>query len=110
VRPGGPPADNYGGAQRGILEEIRSGAEFDLPAELRPPPWPEAGDESTLKVALTAWARACPLPLVLFFDEIDALGSASLISVLSQLRAGYNRRQPRSHLGGALRDAGRARL
>ena len=84
--------DNYGGAQRGVLEEIRSGAEFALPPRLRPPPWPAAPDESLLKTALTAWAQACPLPLVLFFDEIDALGGQSLISVLSQLRAGYNRR------------------
>jgi hypothetical protein len=84
--------DNYGGAQRGILEEVRSGAEFSLPARLRPPPWPPAPDESLLKAALTAWSRACPRPLVLFFDEIDALGGQSLISVLSQLRAGYNQR------------------
>ncbi len=84
--------DNYGAAQRGILEEIRSGAEFDLPAGLRPPPWPEAPDENRLKAALTAWALACPKPLVLFFDEIDALGGQSLNIVLSQLRSGYNRR------------------
>jgi hypothetical protein len=84
--------DDYGAAQRGILEEIRSGAEFDLPAQLRPPPWPKVPDENMLKAALTAWAQACPKPLVLFFDEIDALAGASLISVLSQLRAGYNRR------------------
>jgi hypothetical protein len=81
--------DDYGSAERIVLQEIRERAEFALPAGLRPPPWPEAPDGGLLKAALTAWARACPLPLVLFVDEIDALRGESLISVLSQLRAGY---------------------
>jgi hypothetical protein len=84
--------DDYGAAQRDVLQDVLEEAELALPPELRPPPWPEAPDGSLLKAALTAWARACPLPLVLFFDEIDALRGASLISVLSQLRTGYNRR------------------
>lgn len=33
-----------------------------------------------------------PTPLVLFFDEVDALHGQSLISVLRQLRAGFNER------------------
>lgn len=41
---------------------------------------------------LTAWARSCPRPLVLFFDEIDALRGQSLISVLRQLRDGFPHR------------------
>jgi hypothetical protein len=85
-------ADNYGAAQRGILSQIRRRAETALPAELQPPPWPEAPDDDLLNAALAAWARACPRPLALFFDEIDALEGQSLISVLSQLRAGYNER------------------
>jgi AAA domain len=84
--------DDYGSAQRDILQEIRESAEFTLPVGLRPPPWPEAPEGSLLKAALTAWAQACPLPLVLFVDEIDALRGQTLISVLSQLRAGYGRR------------------
>src|SRR5215475_7281437 len=84
--------DDYGSAERIILQEIGERAEFALPAGLRPPPWPEASEGSLLKAALTAWARACPLPLVLFFDEIDALRGQTLISVLSQLRAGYDER------------------
>jgi hypothetical protein len=63
-----------------------------LPPELGPPPWPQAPDETLLGDALAAWARVCPRPLVLFFDEIDALRGASLISVLRQLRAGFNER------------------
>jgi hypothetical protein len=84
--------DNYGAAQRGILQRIRRRANAALPAELRPPPWPAVGDENLLGDALAAWAVACPRPLVLFFDEIDALHGRSLISVLSQLRDGYYER------------------
>jgi hypothetical protein len=84
--------DDYGRAERIVLQEIRESAEFALPAGLDPPPWPEASEGGLLKAALTAWARACPLPLVLFVDEIDALRGQSLISVLSQLRTGYGRR------------------
>jgi AAA domain len=84
--------DNYGGAQRGILQRIRDRSETALPSELRPPPWPDVADASLFASALSAWARVCPRPLVLFFDEIDALRGASLISVLRQLRAGFNDR------------------
>jgi hypothetical protein len=84
--------DDYGAAQRGILQRIRRRADAALPSDLRPPPWPEVPDENLLGDALAAWARACPRPLVLFFDEIDALHGQSLISVLSQLRDGYNER------------------
>jgi hypothetical protein len=38
-----------------------------------PSPWPDGAPETLLAEGLTAWARQCPLPLVLFFDEIDAL-------------------------------------
>jgi ATPase family associated with various cellular activities (AAA) len=84
--------DDYGAAQRGILDEIRLRAELALPPPLHPPPWPPASDANLLAIALTAWARACPRPLVLFFDEIDALRGQSLISVLHQLRAGFSER------------------
>lgn len=85
-------ADDYGAAQRGILDQIRYRAGLALVPELRPPPWPEAPKGNLLNAALANWASACPRPLVLFFDEIDALAGQSLISVLSQLRAGYNER------------------
>lgn len=84
--------DDYEAALRGILSEIRSGAEYALEPDLRPPRWPDAPAGTLLKESLTAWAQACPRPLVLFFDEIDALVGQSLISVLSQVRAGYNSR------------------
>jgi hypothetical protein len=84
--------DDFVEAQRAVLWQLRQYSEFYLPAELRPPPITEAPDSSLLGTALTAWARVCPRPLVLFFDEIDALRGQSLISVLRQLRSGFPHR------------------
>jgi hypothetical protein len=68
-------------------------AEQHLAEELLPPsPWPDATPGSLLRAALGAWAVRCPLPLVLFFDEIDALRGDSLIGVLAQLRDGFSSR------------------
>jgi hypothetical protein len=87
--------DDVDWAERLLLEEIRTAAER-LPPELHPPAWPEATPGLRLKSALAAWAEACPRPLVLFFDEIDALLGRSLLSVLSQLRAGFPDRPSRA--------------
>jgi hypothetical protein len=84
--------DNIGEASRTILTAVRSSAENLLPKELWPPPWPEAPDGALFKQALRAWAVACPRPLVVFLDEIDALQGQTLLSVLSQLRDGYSDR------------------
>ena len=88
--------DDYAAAQRAILDEMRRCAQEDLSAELWPPePWP-AGEALTLLVSgLSAWAAACPRPLVLLLDEIDALQGRSLESVLRQLRSGFPRRPER---------------
>ena len=53
--------------------------------------WDEFG-EGALGEALSRWAEADPKPLVLLVDEIDALVGDSLLSVLRQLRAGYDMR------------------
>ena len=50
------------------------------------------GPESALNVLLARWCRADPTPLVLLVDEIDSLVGDTLLSVLRQLRAGYQRR------------------
>jgi hypothetical protein len=52
----------------------------------------EAGPGGALNGLLTDWAESSPLPLVLMLDEIDALVGDTLISVLRQIRSGYNRR------------------
>ena len=47
---------------------------------------------SALWEALQRWAEADPRPLVLLIDEIDALVGDTLLSVLRQLRSGYDER------------------
>ena len=51
-----------------------------------------AGPHGALRQALRRWSLNDPKPLVLLFDEIDALVGDTLISVLRQLRAGYANR------------------
>ena len=62
------------------------------------------GPDGALREALTRWSAAGPRPLVLLLDEIDALVGDSLLSVLRQLREGYDR--PR--VGGSDAAAGAA--
>ncbi len=50
------------------------------------------GPENALKGLLTRWCLANPTPLVLLVDEIDSLVGDTLLSVLRQLRAGYQQR------------------
>jgi len=86
-------ASSDGEAENRILEVIRKSADYALAPEFRPPdPWPEAVPGTRMVRALTAWAQVCPRPLVLFFDEIDALIGKPLLNVLSQLRDGYTAR------------------
>ncbi|MBM4353323.1 MAG: ATP-binding protein [Deltaproteobacteria bacterium] len=82
--------DDYPAAEFMVLEAIRREAEAMLAVDMQPPvDWAESVPGQRLLTGLTAWARVCPRPLVLFFDEIDALRGNSLISVLRQLRAGF---------------------
>ncbi len=50
------------------------------------------GPENALKGLLIRWCVANPVPLVLLVDEIDSLVGDTLLSVLRQLRAGYENR------------------
>ena len=100
--------DDYASAQHAILTAMRMAARTALPPALQPPDdWSKLGadpglglglgraqgqDLSLLALALESWARACPRPLALFLDEIDALRGKSLLAVLRQLRAGYHLR------------------
>ena len=89
-----PTGDDYAAAAGEILEAITEEAVArGLPAELMPPsPWPDASPGSRLHAGLAAWARQCPLPIALIFDEIDSVRGQSLISVLWQLRDGFRNR------------------
>ena len=50
------------------------------------------GPDGALSRTLRLWARSDPRPLVLLVDEIDSLVGDTLISVLRQLRSGYDSR------------------
>jgi len=89
---GQPWPDDIGSATRAILSGARRTARINLPTDLRPPPWPDSWDEGLLSDAFAVWAEACPRPLVLLLDEIDALTGRTLLSVLRQLRDGYRDR------------------
>jgi Cdc6-like AAA superfamily ATPase len=45
-----------------------------------------------LTSTLQSWSQLSPRPVVLLLDEVDALVGNTLISLLRQIRAGYNQR------------------
>ena len=81
---------------KGILNEISERARIYLQNDRIQRTWPEilavSGEEGALNTVLTRWAEESPKPIVLLVDEIDALIGDTLISVLRQLRAGYDKR------------------
>jgi hypothetical protein len=80
------------GAELALLNAWQTALRYWLPAEFRPPEWSQLTSGSRISQALSIWAEACPRPIVLLIDEIDALCDDALISVLRQLRDGYPRR------------------
>ena len=87
--------EDVGRAMRAILGELSDRALL-LGDGFLDAVWPgileRSGPDHAFGAALTRWSLADPTPLVLLIDEIDALIGDSLISVLRQLRAGYDRR------------------
>ncbi|MQY20265.1 ATP-binding protein [Nocardia macrotermitis] len=85
-----PAGEDYERAEMQILDVIADTARWRLPLELQPPtPWPTATPGLRINFGLSDWVSRCPRPLVLLFDEIDAVRGNSLHSVLRQLRDGY---------------------
>lgn len=81
---------------RAILSEIAARARDFLNDPFPSQIWEEvlnkAGGFAALNELLTLWARASDKPLILLVDEIDSLVGDTLIAVLRQLRAGYDKR------------------
>ncbi|MBF0235443.1 MAG: ATP-binding protein [Desulfamplus sp.] len=50
------------------------------------------GEDSAFNEMLSQWTMQSPKPIVLLIDEIDALMGDTLISVLRQIRSGYDKR------------------
>ena len=87
---------DVGRAMRAIFDELALRARLVLEDEFVQENWLEfletSGPDAALKRVLSEWSLASPHPLVLLLDEIDALVGDTLISVLRQLRSGYDRR------------------
>lgn len=87
--------DDYVAVQRMLVSQLMQQAEATLPSAQCPSMVEAVVEERLLGVFLARWASSCPLPLALVFDEIDSLRGASLLNVLSQLRAGFAERPGR---------------
>lgn len=88
-----------GDVQRGmpaILGEVATRAAHLLNDPFLVQQWPamlaQSGEHGALNALLTLWAKQSPQPVVLLLDEIDALVGDTLVAVLRQLRAGYDKR------------------
>ena len=83
-------------AMRAILGQLASAARVTLHDEFLDDIWTgileKFGPDGALNEALGRWTGSDPKPLVLLIDEIDSLVGDTLLSVLRQLRAGYNQR------------------
>ena len=86
-------------AMRAVLGELARRARVTLgderPNALRGPALETKGADGALIDVLSRWAEVDPRPLVLLIDEIDTLIGDTLVSVLRQLRAGYDQRPAR---------------
>ena len=83
-------------AMRSILDEFALRAQDALEDDFVENTWLDAlktaGPDGALTQVLAKWSLDSPQPLVLLVDEIDALVGDTLISVLRQLRSGYDLR------------------
>ena len=87
--------DNVAEGMRAILSSLAMSAEGlgdDTVEDIWPAQLAKAGPDVALRRTLTRWCIANPVPLVLLVDEIDSLVGDTLLSVLRQLRAGYQER------------------
>ena len=87
--------DDVAEGMRAILSGLAGSARLlgdDFPKRTWPGVFEQSGPNDALKDLLIEWCLANPKPLVLLVDEIDSLVGDTLLSVLRQLRAGYQQR------------------
>ena len=96
VEAGQAMRENIAEGIRTVLAELAFRASVTLHDETLENLWPDllerVGPGQALRQALARWSMADPRPLVLLIDEIDALVGDTLLSVLRQLRTGYDQR------------------
>ncbi|MEB3232715.1 MAG: ATP-binding protein [Leptolyngbyaceae bacterium] len=78
-------------AEDAFLYELQQSARL-LPESLRPPQWEYQVPGQRIRAALSTWATACPRPLVIFIDDVDALDDRPLLSLLRQIAGGFSQR------------------
>ena len=87
--------DDTARGMRAILSRLAMRARLlhdDFPHESWRRVLEASGPDDALGDLLSNWCLANPTPLVLLVDEIDSLVGDTLLSVLRQLRAGYEQR------------------
>ena len=87
--------DDVARGMRAILSRLAMRARLqgdDFPRESWRAALEASGPDDALGDLLSNWCLANPTPLVLLVDEIDSLVGDTLLSVLRQLRAGYEQR------------------
>jgi type II secretory pathway predicted ATPase ExeA len=89
---GQPLSSDIESAEDAIIQAIIRAAKNTLPPELQCPQPVKTAKGTRIGEFLSEWATTSSRPLVLFFDEIDALMNNALESVLRQLRAGFSYR------------------
>ena len=81
---------------RSIMGELAQRAEDHIQDTFCTQNWrhilEQFGGHSALNRLITEWCKQSGKPIVLLMDEIDALIGDTLISVLRQIRAGYDKR------------------
>ena len=91
--------EDTGRAMRTLLGELGSRAtemlHDDFVAKAKSELLEEFGPDGALNELFVRWSASNPVPLVVLIDEIDSLVGDTLISVLRQLRSGYDRRPAR---------------
>jgi hypothetical protein len=96
IEPAQASRDNVDSGIRTVCECIASGIEFYLEDESFEK-WIRANkreieSQKLLFTMLKVWSQRSKKPIVLFLDEVDALVGDTLISLLRQIRSGYNQR------------------
>ena len=88
--------EDVASAMHAILGQLAARAKMMLDDSFVETIWAETlannGPYGAFDGVLTQWSAHDPKPLVLLIDEIDSLVGDTLIAVLRQLRAGYDKR------------------
>ncbi|MBF0102372.1 MAG: ATP-binding protein [Desulfobacterales bacterium] len=81
---------------KAILNEMGSRSRVYLNNLYPDTVWPDilekSGEDAAFNEVISRWAQNSQKPLVLLIDEIDSLIGDTLISVLRQIRSGYDKR------------------